>query len=485
MTALAAQLAQQAANVKLSSSSTPKWDQFILTAAQGLGIDRERVYATGMINRSTYSKQKANRLSQLQAAEGGVGVVVLGWDPGDEASIDKLVQSWRGAVGAEALLIFAWDASGRMQLRRIYAASGTTVNWQRMLGVAPVMQAPAKQAGGLAPAGASKAARATPLAIDERVWRLVRLAVRNANGVLLVGPPGTGKTTLLQRVLHEVAEDHEAWGLSGPQPDPLLLTPDESWTTQDLVGGQTLYEASLRFEAGHLLRGVSEGRWLALDEMNRADMDRIFGPVFSWLSGSTVEVGRTKQGADGQPITLGWGAGPQSTGDLDALHGDQPVPFEAGTDWRLLGTYNATDANRVFRIGQALGRRFIRVPIPPPTPAELKRYFQAAYPDADEIALDVVVSLYAGHLASAIPLGPAVFVRLAELLDDDGLLDDDPRDDADALADAYLLAAAAWLARLTPETLAVLRADGEAHMEEGILEDEQWAWLQDMSRHVA
>jgi MoxR-like ATPase len=491
VTQLAASVAHQAAQVGLTYSSISKWDHVNETLAQGLGVDRDRVYTTGMKNHSTYSKQKGNRFNQIKDnARDGIGVIVLGYDPGQETDIDGLVGDWRGSAGAEALLVFTPHTASAMQLRRIYAASDTTIPWQTALGLRPVMQAPVKS-GGLGSTG-SKSATTTPLAIDTRVWKLVRLAVRNANGVLLVGPPGTGKTTLLRRVLHEVAQDPNAWKLTGKQPDPLLVTPDESWTTQDLVGGPTLVNSSLQFEAGHLLHAIGDGRWLALDEINRADMDRIFGPIFSWLSGSTVEVGRTQQGPDGKPITLAWGDTPESFGDLDALHGAEPVEFAAGSDWRIIGTYNATDANRVFRIGQALGRRFVRVPIPPPTAALLRAHFEAVYPNADETALDVVVALYAGHLASPIPLGPAAFVRLTELLDDQGLLDGDPRDEPDALADAYVLAAAAWLARLTPELLAALRADGEAHLQTALadptatlLGDSQWTWLQDMSQHVA
>ena len=40
------------------------------------------------------------------------------------------------------------------------------------------------------------------------------------------------------------------------------------------------------------------------------------------------------------------------------------IAYLAGKDWRLLGTYNALDAQRVFRFGSALGRRFARVPVP-------------------------------------------------------------------------------------------------------------------------
>jgi hypothetical protein len=107
---------------------------------------------------------------------------------------------------------------------------------------------------------------------------------------------------------------------------------------------------------------IRDDRWLVLDETNRADMDKIMGPVLTWLSEQEVEIARTRP-TGGQPIHLGWADSPESRVSTE----DGPegaIRYLAGKDWRLLGTYNPQDAQRVFRFGQALSRRFVLVPIP-------------------------------------------------------------------------------------------------------------------------
>ncbi len=71
----------------------------------------------------------------------------------------------------------------------------------------------------------------------------------------------------------------------------------------------------------------------------------------------------THVGAD--RVVLGWAEGGTSSVDnMEGLDASEPtgesVQYLAGDQWRLLGTYNAVDAQRVFRSGQALGRRFAR-----------------------------------------------------------------------------------------------------------------------------
>ena len=339
-------------------------------------------------------------------------------------------------------------------------------------------------------AAPSVVAVANPMVIDPRVRRMLEIAIASSPAVLLVGPPGTGKSSLLHEVASSICADPAKFGVaSNPLPPPMWVTGEEGWTARELVGGESIVDGKVVFRPGHLLRSIRTKRWLIIDELNRADMDRIFGPVFTWLAGDSasapvVSLGPRSQ-APGEPeISLAWAEEEESTVEGEASldgSGSDPITFRAGTSWRILGTYNAVDAQRVFRVGQALGRRFVRVPVPPITGADFASAI-AARTSVPQDAQDAIVALYVAHLAaSPTTLGPALFFRMAEYLRVADELADPPRDpatlDAEALAEAYLVNAGAWLARLEDVDLAEL---GNRVTKPGPLSEEQWKWISSM-----
>ena len=145
---------------------------------------------------------------------------------------------------------------------------------------------------------------AARLALDARVRRMVRSAISSRAAVMLVGPPGTGKTQLVGETLSEVADNPSAFGMTKGH-EKLEVTPDESWSTRELVGGDTVDDKGrIRFSPGYLLEAIAQDRWLVLDEANRADMDRIFGGMLTWLSGESVTVGRVSSDPDAESVLL-------------------------------------------------------------------------------------------------------------------------------------------------------------------------------------
>lgn len=337
----------------------------------------------------------------------------------------------------------------------------------------------------------AKASIVVPLAIDDRIRRMVELAILSTPAVILVGPPGTGKTQLLREALQKIEADPAAFGFASPHFNPpKWTTPEESWTTRELVGGETVDEQQrLRFRPGHLLDAIAENRWLVLDEANRADMDKIFGPVLTWLSttrpNETVELGRASTGLDAPLVTLGWTNEAESKVErLDQLEADDPkgdpIGFLAGSEWRLLGTYNALDALRVFRFGEALGRRFARVPIPAPDANAFEDSLKQQVTDIggfEDQVIGSVAGLYRAHREDAASeLGPALFVKIPDYVRSGvkagtGVTAETVQE---LLAEAYLVSVGTWLARLEPPDLDSLGARVQSA---NALRQADWEWL--------
>ena len=171
---------------------------------------------------------------------------------------------------------------------------------------------------------------------------LVSLVIGNA---IFAGPPGTGKTKLAGLLAQAFnVELHKE-------------TANPEWSVYDVIGSQALNaQGGTQPKHGvvtssildcaattvkHLDKGQGpQGTWLLIDEMNRAEIDRAFGPLFTALSGED-----------------------KGTFSLDYMEASPKLTIPRR--FRILCTMNDYDTRFVNSMSGALRRRFARVLVLP------------------------------------------------------------------------------------------------------------------------
>lgn len=182
-------------------------------------------------------------------------------------------------------------------------------------------------------------------------------ALRSGKHLLIGGPPGTGKSTLAEALCRSVM---------GNQYDVATGTAD--WTTFDTIGGYIPTEDGLSFEPGIILRALMRGAWVVIDELNRADIDKAFGPLFTLLA--ATEIGPQER----RRVVLPYRKGGRNVEiKWSESRTDQSSSFVVTPTWRLIGTLNLADKASLFQLSFAFLRRFavLNVPLPSATDYEM------------------------------------------------------------------------------------------------------------------
>jgi len=177
------------------------------------------------------------------------------------------------------------------------------------------------------------------IGIEPSVFRQIEAALNSGKRhIMFYGPPGTGKTTIA-RWLAGVLNGRN-W---------TLITGSADWSSQEIIGGyQPLGTGSIKFFPGVLLRNFD--RPLIIDELNRCDIDKVIGPLFTVLSGQATTLPYRLVADD--PASEQFTILPNYKAE-PADYEYSPTPH-----WRLIATINSIDKASLYQMSYALSRRF-------------------------------------------------------------------------------------------------------------------------------
>lgn len=245
--------------------------------------------------------------------------------------------------------------------------------------------------------------------MDEPATRALA-ALRAGMHIIVTGPPGTGKTQFAEMICRKAG--FSSW----------TVPATDQWTTFETIGGyfpvpseETDNEGKdrLDFLPGAVVEAISKGNCLIIDEINRADIDKAFGELFTLLAGNSVTLPYRRRGPNGfLRIRLEVGDVPPEA-DIDSV----PLP----SWWRMIGAMNDADKASLKRLSLAFVRRFAFIPIGIPSQTKYAALLQNRLDQFDatakndqriQLVMQKILLLFtdanAGFAAIGMPFGPAI-----------------------------------------------------------------------------
>ncbi|MHA1762688.1 MAG: AAA family ATPase, partial [Promethearchaeota archaeon] len=175
----------------------------------------------------------------------------------------------------------------------------------------------------------------------EIIYRIISALLANKN-VILTGPPGSGKTTLAM----ELADFFNKKGINKGF---IPTTATSDWSAFETIGGYfPESDAKLKFNRGLFLEAIKENKWLIIDEINRAEIDKALGELHTVISGQSVLL-PFKEG--GKRIKI-------IPGNEDIDEEENVEIYQIDPCWRIIGTMNSYDKSFLYTLSYALMRRF-------------------------------------------------------------------------------------------------------------------------------
>ena len=190
---------------------------------------------------------------------------------------------------------------------------------------------------------------------DDSVLQEIITGIIKGN-IILQGPPGTGKTTLAKIIC-------EVFNTSYTE-----ITAISDWSTYDTIGGiqpvidsnnnetfdgknglivDAILKSCNTILENEKYSGNFTADWLIIDELNRCEIDKVFGELFTVFGNDDIS----------QIKKI----------NLPFYKNENKKEIYIPNKFRIIGTMNDVDKDFVFNISQGLSRRFSFISIYPPT----------------------------------------------------------------------------------------------------------------------
>lgn len=241
------------------------------------------------------------------------------------------------------------------------------------------------------------------------IKKSISSALKSGKHIIFTGPPGTGKS----KIAKAVANSYET--------NSATVTAMSDWSSFDTIGGyKPKADGTLTFDEGIFLNcfksyDLNINRWLIIDEINRADIDKAFGPFFSILSGDDVELGLKK---DDHNINIILEI---NNTNIGTKSNEYLIP----KDWRMFGTMNTFDKDSLYEMSFAFMRRFSFINIDVPqniTIDMLKKYSNIWELEHLEDDLLNKIQLLWKTMNNYRAIGPAIIKDIITLILNEGTL---------------------------------------------------------------
>ena len=171
------------------------------------------------------------------------------------------------------------------------------------------------------------------IAVEKNIVLRILKHLESGKHVILVGAPGVGKTMLSKRIL-------EIYGKIKTGEEYLPSVATAEWSRYHVIGGINLQQDT--WNTGVVSKAAESGKWLLIDEFNRADINKAFGEMFFAIEDKKIPLTDEEQKISGKKEII--------------------IPDE----FRMIGTMNDYDKNLLLtELSYGLITRFAFIDIEP------------------------------------------------------------------------------------------------------------------------